>query len=52
MGENITISYSEDFVLFNGEPIIYTNSLTALEFSTSLNAIYIASSLPLCIKFI
>lgn len=52
MGENITISYSEDFVLFNGEPIIYTNSLTALEFSTTLNAIYIASSLPFVRKYV
>lgn len=52
MGDKVTISYADEFVIFNGEPIISVNSLLDLAVSDNLNAIYVASSFPFVRKYI
>lgn len=52
MTQKVTISYSDEFVLFDGEPIIFTTALLALAVSPNLDAIYIASSFPFVRKYI
>jgi hypothetical protein len=52
MTQTVTVSYSDEFVLYNGEPIISVVSLTALTVSANRNAIYVGSSFPFVRKYI
>ena len=52
MIEKVTVSYSDEFVIFNGKPIIYAKSILNLVVSADLDAIYVASSFPFVRKYI